>query len=107
MKAPLRCEDEPPHFRGLLGHNDDEESLVCTFVVPNEFEPPPPPQCVCAFPTVLHTLVIALQEACFQSNRFRSLDNDLGNQCDDATSSVNTITSIIMIMLMMINNHGS
>ena len=90
-----------------LGNHDDEESLVCTSAVPNEFVGPSPPPYSRPFPTVLYTLVIALQEACFQSNRFRSLDNDLGNQCDDATSSVNTITSIIMIMLMMITNHGS
>jgi hypothetical protein len=105
MKAPLRCEDEPPHFRGLLGHNDDEESLVCTSVVPNEFEPPPPPQCVCAFPTVLHTLVIVLQEVCLQGNGFRSLDNDVGHQCNGAAYAVRTTAIPIAKTTQIIMNH--
>ena len=76
-------------FVKLVGHNDDEESLVCISAVPNEFVGPSAPPSLCAFTTVPHILAITIMEVCLKGKGFRSVDNDFDHQCDGAAGCAN------------------
>ena len=89
MTAPLRCEDEPPSFCGTAGwprwRRKSSMHICCTERVWRSLSPP----ILTPIPHSIAHISYCPTKSLLSSNISRSLDNDLGHQCDDAASNVN------------------